>query len=422
MGELSNSPTLVPRWQGVVGVLGCFLAMLAVGMIYAWSLFVPGLARELLFSNQQAQWIFGAVIAVYSITMVTAAPLLKRWHPAQIMGLAAAFFTGGFFLASQYGMSFPMVFICVGGLSGIGTGLAYTTAMSTAIALMPHRKGLISGVVVSGFALSSMLLSATIGPLLDKGLTVNNGFAGVALVHGGVLLLSVLLLALIQNPLSQNHLSKGEPTQALAQDALPLSRVAQHPFFWALFWGMATGTFSGFIVIGNLKPMLMDLGISAATALMAIPVFAVGNALGRVLWGALADRFSFRVIPPLCASFGLVGFLLLRVVSLVPELAVIFLTAVLGLCYGGHFSVYASQVAERYGVNAVPRLYPVLLLAQAVAALSGPILSGALVDKSGSFIPSLELAITLTAAGFLGTFALLNLSHKAEPVSKLVRP
>jgi OFA family oxalate/formate antiporter-like MFS transporter len=157
-------------------------------------------------------------------------------------------------------------------------------------------------------------------------------------------------------------------------------------------------------VIGNLKPLAVAFGLTPQWAVLTVTVFAAGNALGRVGWGALADKYGAKIIPWLGLSLAL--WTLSFLASEDHKLLFLSTALLLGLSFGGHFSVFASQVAQVFGVEAVPRLYPLILLAQVLSALSGPLVAGWLVDTWGSYLPVVIVAAVVALAGVVLTVVL----------------
>ncbi|CAI5450949.1 unnamed protein product [Caenorhabditis angaria] len=55
--------------------------------------------------------------------------------------------------------SFTAFFVCYGLIFGLGTGIAYVTAVTTAINWAPDKIGIVSGIVAAGFGLSSSIFA-----------------------------------------------------------------------------------------------------------------------------------------------------------------------------------------------------------------------------------------------------------------------
>jgi OFA family oxalate/formate antiporter-like MFS transporter len=250
----------------------------------------------------------------------------------------------------------------------------------------PKRKGLITGVAVAGFGGGAIVLSAIAGHFLGKGMDVLTLFKWIGLVEGGLLIVCALLL---DTPES----SRDKSGSGVLENAQSNSGVFTRPFILC-FAAIFVGTFSGLMVIGNLTPIARGNGLTMTQAVKGVSFFAMGNAVGRILWGVLFDRMHYKTIPSLLVFFclGLVGLF-------VSGHAMLFsLTAILlGFGFGGNFVIYASALSKYFGVEAFPRLYPLCFLGYGLAGITGPAIGGYLADVIGSYTTSLILSIGLTA-------------------------
>jgi OFA family oxalate/formate antiporter-like MFS transporter len=168
---------------------------------------------------------------------------------------------------------------------------------------------------------------------------------------------------------------------------------------------MFCGTFAGMLVIGNLKPMALAVGIPDLMATAAISVFAIGNAAGRITWGWACDRTDERMIPVKLAALAVPLVLLAWVHSAALFVAVSF---AIGFGFGACFVVYAAQVASRYGLARVGGVYPLVFLSYGLAGIVGPPLGGWLYDSTSSYTPAIALSCGVVGAGFVGSILLLR--------------
>jgi OFA family oxalate/formate antiporter-like MFS transporter len=386
------------------------VAMVALGVVYAWSVFITPLQTAHGLSNQQCQWVFGLLIAVYSLTMLAVAPLFKRVGPQVLLAGAAVLFAAGFTLASLGLALWPTVFVGllvgISLIAGVGIGLGYTACLNFAMRLYPNQKGLVSGLAAGGFASGAMAVAQVMEPILLAGLPPLQALGNLGLVNGFVLLIAAMLCTGWRNllPLPVEATLASNTPQGGVPAPLGVAYALKQPAFWLLFSGMLAGTFAGFSVIGNLKPLAVAFGLTPQWAVLTVTVFAAGNALGRVGWGALADKYGAKIIPWLGLSLAL--WTLSFLASEDHKLLFLSTALLLGLSFGGHFSVFASQVAQVFGVEAVPRLYPLILLAQVLSALSGPLVAGWLVDTWGSYLPVVIVAAVVALAGVVLTVVL----------------
>jgi OFA family oxalate/formate antiporter-like MFS transporter len=173
---------------------------------------------------------------------------------------------------------------------------------------------------------------------------------------------------------------------------------------------MFAGTFAGLLVIGNLQPMIEAAGVAPETATLAISAFAVGNAVGRVTWGWMADRLKAAAIP-LSLAFLAVMVLIAKFAMAWP-IGAVAVSTLLGIGFGACFVVYAAQTASHYGPAHLGAIYPLIFLAYGLSGLAGPWLGGWLFDRTQSYSGGLLLSFAILLVSIVGCrFLLGNCIH-----------
>ncbi len=370
------------------------MMQLCLGGAYAWSSFVPELESTVHLSVAQTQLIFGGLFGIFTISMVLSGRLLDRFGPRANAITGSLLFGVGYIVASFSAGRMPLMLLGISLFVGVGTGFAYVCPLATCMKWFPERRGLVTGISVAGFGGGAVILSALAERLLSSGMHVLTVFRWIGFVYGIVLLVAAAALRFPR--------LKG---QSCARSALPLRRLLRDPFFLSLAIGMFSGTFAGMLVIGNLKPMALDVGIPAIWAAATISAFAVGNASGRIAWGWFADRIDDRIIPIKLLALGIPLALLAWVDSPIAFIGVSF---AVGFGFGACFVVYAAQVASRYGPAHVGGIYPVVFLAYGAAGVAGPTLGGWLYDSISSYDPAIALSCAVVGFGLVGSTLLLR--------------
>ena len=147
------------------------------------------------FSNTQTQAIFSVALATFAIVMV----LAGRWQAKSGPRIVAL--TGGLVLGAGYILAgllrnglfgnFVNQLIFIGLVGGAGIGLAYVCPIAVGMKWFPDKKGLITGLAVSGFGFGAAIWVGLAGEWAK--LLANWGVSGVFIAYGIVFAVAILV-------------------------------------------------------------------------------------------------------------------------------------------------------------------------------------------------------------------------------------
>jgi len=199
-----------------------------------------------------------------------------------------------------------------------------------------------------------------------------------------------------------------------AEPAFTRSEALATPAFWLL----AAFTLCIYPVQAGISlhqaPLLIERGLSGATAAGAVSTFALMSAVSGFAFGFWPRRVPLRF------ALGLVGLLLAvscalmgRVHSAPQAYAA---ASVFGLGVGGLLTMLPIAWADYFGRASYGAIRGAALTVQVVAQASGPVISGALRDWTGSYGASVATFAGLALAG--GAVALAARPPSTPPPSK----
>jgi MFS transporter, OFA family, oxalate/formate antiporter len=388
----------VSRLRYAAIVSASILIMLCSGAVYAWSIFVAPLQAEFGFSTTQTQLVYGLIIALFTIGMLFVNKVLRRYGPRVSAIIGALFFFSGYMVASFSHGNLLMLILGMSLLSGIGMAFGYVTVLNNLVKWFPHNKGLATGLAVSGFGGGAILLSQIARPLIAGGWHVMDIFRTVGIVYGVLFLAGALILTVP---------SWYQPNPA--ESRVEYRKMLTDKRFWILFYVFFAGTFAGLLFNGNLKPIGQSSGVSAYAAVLAISLFSIGNAAGRILWGQVHDMIGGKMAVMLSLSL-LTGFMLLLLVGSGNDILFMLMTLLLGLTFGANFVTYASDVSDYWGIARLDIVYPAVSVAYGIAGILGPIAGGFIRDTTGTYHVAIILGAVICATG-IAVYALL-MPHK----------
>jgi OFA family oxalate/formate antiporter-like MFS transporter len=181
------------RW--IVAAAGV-LMQIALGAVYAWSVFRTPLVRQLHASISAVSLTFTIAIFTLGLAAFTGGLWMKAKGP-RVVGLTGGLLDGlGVFLASFSAHGLWVLYCTYGILGGAGIGLSYIVPIATLVKWFPDRRGFITGVAVAGFG-AGALVTAPIATWLIQAVGVLQTFAWLG---AGVLVLVMGAALLMREP------------------------------------------------------------------------------------------------------------------------------------------------------------------------------------------------------------------------------
>jgi MFS transporter, OFA family, oxalate/formate antiporter len=366
------------RWWRVIGGL---LMNIALGSLYAWSVFVAPLEKEFGWKRADTSTVFTIAVVVFALTFIVAGRLQDKLGPFFVSLTGAILVSLGFFLCS-YTSSLTYLFICFGVIGGLGNGFGYATPIPVMAKWFPDKRGLAVGLAVGGYGAGS----AIFGPLSASYLIPAFGWRTTFQVLGAIFLVMTVIGAfLLKNPPAGYKPAGWSPATsskaaASTYDFSP-SEMLRTPTFYFMWIAYAFGCAAGLMVISQLVPFAKSVGIPSITlASLGLVVGAVGNASGRILSGWMSDHLGRINVLRLMIGISMVAMPILyqvggNVVALFVMLFIVY------WCYGTQLSVNAATAADFWGTKNVGINYGLLFTAWGVAGLLGGRIGGKLYDK-----------------------------------------
>jgi len=388
------------RWWRVVGGL---LMNIALGTLYAWSVFVAPLEKEFGWKRADTSMVFTIAVVVFALTFIVAGRLQDKFGPFWVSLTGGVLVSLGFFLCT-YTSSLTYLYICFGVIGGLGNGFGYSTPIPVMAKWFPDKRGLAVGLAVAGYGAGS----AIFGPLANLKLIPAYGVHTTFMILGAIFLVMTVIGAfLLKNPPAGYKPAGWTPAPATAktgattQEFTP-SEVLKTPAFYFMWIAYALGASAGLMVISQLVPFAKSMGIpSAALVTMTLVVSATGNASGRILSGWMSDALGRLNVLRLMIAISMISMPLLYLAgSNVTFLYV--MVFIVYWCYGTQLSVNGSATADFWGTKNAGINYGMLFTAWGVAGIIGPRIGGVLFDKYKNY------QMAFYTAGVLAAVALVS--------------
>ena len=384
------------RW-GIA--LAAILVQMALGAVYAWSVFRVPVSKLFHSTIAQVTLTFTIAIFVLGVAAFFGGLWLNRSGPRIVVLTAGLLYGGGIFLAS-FSSGLQWLYLTYGFIGGVGLGFGYIVPISVLVKWFPDRRGLMTGVAVGGFG-AGALVTAPVATRLIQSVGVLHTFA-----YLGIAYLIVVCGAgwFMTNPPAGWQPAGWTPrplqaSQRAAKD-FKLGEALRTWQWWALWLLLFLNTSAGISVISQEAPMFQELAkVTALAAASMVGIVSLGNAIGRVFWAWVSDGITRRFTFVVMYLLQVVLFWVLPSIHSVSGLTV--LTFIILMCYGGGFGTMPAFAADYFGARNVGPIYGLMLTAWGFASAFGPLLIAHMRQSSGSYETGLHVIAVVMAVSIV---------------------
>ena len=365
----------VHGWTVALAGLGVNLVL---GALYAWGVMGKALVVQWHWTKMEAAQPFAVSTAAFAITMVFAGRMQDRFGPRWVAVSGGLLFGLGLALSALVRTPTFMM-LSFGVVGGIGIGLGYCATTPAAVKWFPAaRKGLITGIVVSGVGLAAVYMS----PLTQWLLKLTSISQTFLILGVGAAVVVALLAQLLRNPPAGY-----QPPVAVRATKASASATARRdtdwpvmlrtPQFYLLWMIYVLAAAAGLMIISNV-PIIAKEQAAWEAGFVPVMLLAIFNTLGRFGSGPLSDRIG-RTNTMIIAFLLQAGNMMLFSHYCTP-LAVAVGASFTGLCYGTIFTLMPAATADFYGLRNLGVNYGCVFTGFGVAGVLGSLLGGKVRD------------------------------------------
>jgi MFS transporter, OFA family, oxalate/formate antiporter len=385
------------RW-GIA--LAGILMQVALGAVYAWSVFRTPLVKQFHWSIAQVTLTFTICIMVLGFSSFFGGLWLNRNGP-RVVALTAGFLYGlGTFLASFSANHLTWLYFSYGLIGGIGLGLGYIVPVAVLLKWFPDKRGLITGIAVGGFG-AGALITAPVATWLIQSVGVLKTFGYLGIAYFIVLILAGWFM---QNPpagwVPEGWSPSARQTANRAARDYTLGEALKTWQWWALWLALFLNTSAGISVISQEAPIFQEIAkVTAVAAAGMVGVAAIGNSVGRVFWAWVSDELTRRWTFVAMYLIQVILFWIMPSVTSAGLLTVV--TFAILMCYGGGFGTMPAFAADYFGTKTIGPIYGLMLTAWGFASAFGPSLITHLRQNGSSFATGLHVIAGIMAVSVL---------------------
>ena len=390
------------RWAyAVIGVV----TLLFAGLIYAWSVMSKSIAASRPdWTATQVSLTFTIVMALFCTGGLIAGLLSKKINPKLYIIASGVFFAAGFCIASLTGDSPALLYIGFGVICGLGAGFAYNTVLSTMSQWFPDKQGLISGILLMGFGLSSFIIGKVYAAV-----TPSDGSDQWKMTFRilGIVVLVVMLICFnfFVKP-SEDYKVPGAAAKKVVKEPaldIPPTQMVKKPAFWLYYiWAILLSA-AGLVLVSQASGIATQVGpnVSDGNIATVVGLISILNGIGRVIFGAIFDKKGYRVAMTLDMIIMIVGALVLILALSTGNFLFIVLGFLIGgLAYGGVMPTNSAIISDFFGRTNYPVNYSLINTNLIIASFASTI-AGKLYDASQSYMAPVMMMIGVTVVGFI---------------------
>ena len=383
-------------FYGYIVVSAAFLILVMTwGTVYSFGVFFKPVLTEFGWTRAATSGAYSLFLLLLAFLGIVMGRLNDRFGPRIVLTGCGLVLGSGYLLMSQISAIWQL-YLFYGVILAIGASGVYVSLASTISRWFIKRRGLMTGIAVSGIGVGTMIIPPAANWLItDYGWRVSYLVVGIAVL---VLIISAAQF-LRYDPSQMEQLPYGEHQSEpgsvnLKARGFSLQETIHTGQFWII--GVMFFCFGVSIqaILVHIIPHATDIGISAASAANILAVIGGVSAAGRITMGGFADRIGSKLA--LIAVFILMTAALLWLPT-AKGLGMLYLFAIaFGFAYGGWATLISLIPAELFGLGSLGVILGAVHFSVATGEAVGPTLAGRIFDVTGSYQPAFLVCAALS--------------------------
>ncbi len=300
--------------------------------------------------------------------------------------------------------------------SGIVMGLGMSIGGMLTMMTVTNNWFIMKRSIAVSISMGSMGLSIVLGPFLMSTINSIGWRRSYLMIACITFVLGVVVPGLFlknkpedigqvpDGPVSQK-IKKTEPKKNLYKNLYktPVDFTAKEALRTRSLWLLTIYGMLQFFCINALMPhlvtFLLDLGISSNTAALASGLIMAVMSISSLVIGFLGLRFKMHSLAVASAVIGMIGFATILAAHSLP--VVIAYCIILGIGFGINGIAMGNLIPDYFGRSEFPKIMGYTTPLFTIGSSVGAPIAGFIRDKTGSYIPAMEVCLAMLFIGFL---------------------
>ena len=398
MTELKTSLQTGRVYYGwILVALGLVSMSFWFGVRSSFSVFYVALLEEFHWSRGEAAGVQSMAMFTYTLVAPVVGGLIDRLGPRRVIVPGIVLLIAGLVLCSSMKSLFQF-YLFYGVLVAAGSTCIAIVAYSAILAHWFERKrGLASGIAVSGMGLGTFLLVP-----LSQSLISSYGWRPTFVILGGLVMLIALpsnLLFLKHKPgelglradgLTQSPADENIGPQAAASMNPQKQRTLKQVLCTRSFWALAAFPFLSlmgvYIVIVHNVRFMVDKGIDPMTAALVFAMAGMCSSIFRIFWGWISDHIGREKAYTMgmgCLSLGVFSLVLMDALEKRAFVYPFFIF--FGMGWGSTAPLFMAAAADLFKGRIFGLIYGIVEGAMNLGGAIGAWTAGFIFDKTASY-------------------------------------
>lgn len=374
--------------------------VVAWGTYYTFGIFFEPVLKEFGWTRAMTSGAFSLCGVLNGFLGIIMGRLTDRFGPRLVVVVCGISLGLGYLLMSCINNIWQL-YLVYGVIIAIGMGAAYVPLVSTVTRWFVKRRGLVTGIVISGMGVGMMTIAPAASQLIHA-----YGWRMAYVVVGIVAMLFIILAAqfLRRDPTQLGLLPyglDGVDTEGpnIETKGFSLAEAFHTKQFWVVLAMFLCLLFCLQAVMVHVVIDAIGLGVPAFNAANIISIIGGSSIAGRIVMGGAADKMGNK-------NAFLIGFIgqsiALTVLVVAHEMWMLSLFGVIfGFSSGSLSTVFSPVVAQLFGLTSHGVIMGTVLFGGTVGGAIGPFVVGRIFDMTGSYQIGFLVCACTSAIGII---------------------